>query len=632
VNPAVTALAALALWAPLATTAAPPVFEDSIAQRTQACTACHGQQGRAGPDGYYPRLAGKPADYLYNQLLNFRDGRRHYGLMTRMLEPLSDAYLLEIAQHFAAQDAPYPPPAATLAAPATLLARGRQLALQGDAGKKLPACASCHGSALTGVLPATPGLLGLPRDYLSAQLGAWRAGQRRAHAPDCMAEVAQRLALDDVNAVATWLAAQPVPANSKPAARLAQPAPLRCGTAPPATATAAAPAHAPAPRSEQVQRGAYLARAGNCATCHTARGGAAWAGGRAIETPFGTVYAGNITPDRATGIGGWSADDFWRALHEGKSRDGRLLYPAFPYTSYTQVSRADADALHAYLMSLPPVAQANTPHALRWPYSTQAALWAWRTLYFSPGGYTSDTKQSAEWNRGAYLVRGLGHCAACHTSRNALGATDDKLDLAGGLIPAQNWYAPSLAAASEAGVADWPLNDIASLLKTGTSPRASVLGPMAEVVQHSTQHLSDADLNAMAVYLKALPPAPAGARTEPPPVAASVASRGAKLYEQHCAQCHGERGEGVAGAYPRLAGNRAVTMATTANLVQVVLNGGFAPATAGNPRPYGMPPYVLLLNDADTAAVLSHIRNAWGNRAAPVSELDVSRQRSSVRP
>ena len=173
-------LQALLVWLLCSGAGAAPRFKDSMAQRVLACTACHGDQGRAGPDGYYPRLAGKPAGYLHHQLLNFRDGRRHYGLMTRMLEPLSDAYLLEIAQHFAAQDAPYPPPAATLAAPATLLARGRQLALQGDAGKKLPACASCHGSALTGVLPATPGLLGLPRDYLSAQLGAWVHGQRRA--------------------------------------------------------------------------------------------------------------------------------------------------------------------------------------------------------------------------------------------------------------------------------------------------------------------------------------------------------------------------------------------------------------------------------------------------------------------
>ena len=210
--------------------ASPAPFEDSMAQRTAACTICHGAQGRAGPDGYYPRIAGKPAGYLYNQLLNFRDGRRHYGLMTRLLDPLSEPYLLEIAQHFAQLDLPYAQPPAPRATDAAL-ERGRQLALQGDTGAKLPSCASCHGEALTGVQPNTPGLLGLSRDYLSAQLGAWRTGLRRAHAPDCMSQVARALPPEDLTAVATWLAAQPLPAQSRAVAQLAQPAPLECGSA-----------------------------------------------------------------------------------------------------------------------------------------------------------------------------------------------------------------------------------------------------------------------------------------------------------------------------------------------------------------------------------------------------------------
>ena len=222
--------AVMVLGATLARAQAVPVFEDTMAQRTLACTACHGNQGRAGPDGYYPRLAGKPAGYLYNQLLHFRDGRRHYGLMTRLLDPLSDAYLLEIAQHFASLQVPYPAPAPANA-PAAVLERGRMLALQGDATRQLPACASCHGPALTGVLPNTPGLLGLPRDYLNGQLGAWRSGQRRAHAPDCMAQVARALPPEDLTAVATWLAAQPLPADTHPIARLPQPAPIAGGSA-----------------------------------------------------------------------------------------------------------------------------------------------------------------------------------------------------------------------------------------------------------------------------------------------------------------------------------------------------------------------------------------------------------------
>jgi cytochrome c553 len=200
-----------------AATASPaaPAFQDTIAQRTLACTSCHGKEGRAGPDGYYPRIAGKPAGYLYNQLLNFRDGRRHYGLMAGLLETLSDAYLAEIAEHFAALDVPYPPPqAATL--PPEVLQRGRELATQGDPERRVPACASCHGKALTGVAPGFPGLLGLPRDYLNAQLGAWRTGQRRALAPDCMAEIARRLAPEDLSAVTAWIAAEPLPANAKP--------------------------------------------------------------------------------------------------------------------------------------------------------------------------------------------------------------------------------------------------------------------------------------------------------------------------------------------------------------------------------------------------------------------------------
>ncbi len=210
-------------------------FEDSIAQRTLACTACHGPQGRAAPDGYYPRLAGKPAGYLYNQLLNFRDGRRHYGLMTQLIDPLSDAYLREIAQYFSSLEVPYPAPLASPASAETLRL-GQQLALQGDTTRQIPACVQCHGQALTGVAPNTPGLLGLPRDYLNAQLGSWKAGRRRAQAPDCMKDVVARLSLEDINAVASWVAAQAPPANAHPV--LTPPAlkpgaaAIDCGSAP----------------------------------------------------------------------------------------------------------------------------------------------------------------------------------------------------------------------------------------------------------------------------------------------------------------------------------------------------------------------------------------------------------------
>ena len=210
--------------------AAAAPFEDSMAQRTLACTGCHGQEGRAAPDGYHPRLAGKPAAYLYNQLVNFRDNRRHYGLMTRLIDPLSDPYLMEIAQYFSALDLPYPP-AAPAPVPAELLRRGETLVRQGDAAKKIPACVQCHGEALTGAMPATPGLLGLPRDYLNAQLGAWQSGQRRAQAPDCMQRVARALSPEDLTAVAAWLSSQPVPANTHAVATLARKPDIACGSA-----------------------------------------------------------------------------------------------------------------------------------------------------------------------------------------------------------------------------------------------------------------------------------------------------------------------------------------------------------------------------------------------------------------
>ncbi len=381
-----------------------------------------------------------------------------------------------------------------------------------------------------------------------------------------------------------------------------------------------------------VARGAYLARAGNCAGCHTARGGAPYAGGTGIVTPFGTVYASNLTPDARHGLGAWSSDDFWRALHHGRSREGRLLYPAFPYPNYTRVDRADSDALHAFLASLPSVARANTPHALRFPFDQQAALAVWRAIWFRPGDRPDDASgRSAKWQRGRYLVTGLGHCSACHAARNRFGAGSGDVEaLGGGLIPVQNWYAPSLRSSDEAGVADWSEAEIVQLLRSGRTERASVSGPMADVVFRSTQYLGDADLQAIAVYLKALPQRPAA---DPPDGAAFATSdpasvqRGGETYRQRCAACHGEQGQGARGAYPPLAGNRAVTMKSPANLVQMVVHGGYLPATTGNPRPYGMPPFGPVLDDAEVAAVVSYIRSAWGNAAAPVSTLDVLRLR-----
>jgi len=389
-------------------------------------------------------------------------------------------------------------------------------------------------------------------------------------------------------------------------------------------------AEAFAPTPEQVARGAYLARVGDCAACHTDRGGAPYAGGKGVATPFGTVYASNLTPDARTGIGRWSPAQFWRALHNGRSADGRLLYPAFPYPSFTEVTRADSDAIYAYLRTLVPVAQPNRAHALRFPYDTQAALAVWRAMFFAPATFEPQDDRSAQWNRGAYLVRGLGHCSACHSPRNFLGATSDSLELSGGLIPMQNWYAPSLAAADEASVAHWPPAEVAALLKTGLTPRGAVMGPMAEVVHRSTQYLDDADTAAMTVFLRGLaqvaPRVPEGAS-----LPAQVRARGEEIYKDKCASCHGPEGEGAASgggvAYVPLAGNRKVLMASPTNLLHVLIDGGFPPTTAGNPRPFGMPPFGPTLNDADLAAVASYVRNAWGNAAPRVEPVDVAKMR-----
>jgi mono/diheme cytochrome c family protein len=384
------------------------------------------------------------------------------------------------------------------------------------------------------------------------------------------------------------------------------------------------PAGGPRPvnaTTQVIDRGEYLARAGDCVACHTQPNGAEFAGGRGMPTPFGALYVPNITPDDETGIGRWTADEFYRMMHTGISRSGALLYPAMPFASYTKVTRADSDAIYAYLMSVPPVKLANRPHELRFPFNKRELLIGWRTLYFKEGEYVADPAQSAQWNRGAYLVQGLGHCAMCHTAVNALGGSSESDAFEGGMIPNQNWYAPSLTSNREAGLGNWDIKDITALLQVGVSHRGTVYGPMAEVVFNSLQYLSDEDVEAMAVYLKALPQRD----SEPPPtsqarlVAPAVMETGRKVYERQCAICHGDEGRGHTPEYPPLAGNQSITMASPVNSIRMVLNGGYPPGTRKNPRPHGMPPFSHILNDDEVAAVVTYIRVAWENSGTPVS-------------
>ncbi len=253
-----------------------------------------------------------------------------------------------------------------------------------------------------------------------------------------------------------------------------------------------------------IAKGEYLARAGDCIACHTNPGGALFAGGFAMPTPFGTLYSSNITPDRETGIGTWSADDFYGAMHTGRFPDGGLMYPAMPFGSYTKVTRADSDAIFAYLRSVPAVHQKNKPQDLQFPYNNRSLILGWRTLFFQEGEYKPDAAKSADWNRGAYLVQGLGHCAMCHSPINALGGSSESQAFQGGLIPMQNWYAPSLTSNKEAGLGEWSIDEIVDLLRTGVSHRGAVYGPMAEVTFDSLQYLDDTDVRAMAIYLKSL--------------------------------------------------------------------------------------------------------------------------------
>jgi mono/diheme cytochrome c family protein len=390
------------------------------------------------------------------------------------------------------------------------------------------------------------------------------------------------------------------------------------------------------PSAQAVDRGAYLAQVGHCAGCHTARGGAPWAGGRVLLTPFGSVVAANLTPDAETGLGRWTPEAFRRALQQGRSADGRALLPACPYPNFSLLSNGDADDLWAYLQSVPPQRQAVAPPDLRFPYGLPVALTVWRALQFEPAVLPSAPAGArGDWARGAYLVGGLGHCSACHGRRNAWGATDGAWDFRGGRIPGQGWFAPSLADPREAAVSTWTEDEVVSLLTAGSHPGATVSGPMALVVAHSTQHLHSADARAMAEFLRRLPPTGSTATTASStptttPAAAPPATQlqaGAELYDQHCADCHGKAGEGVADAGPPLAGNRALALRLPDNVMRVVLSGGFGPATAAQPRPLGMPPFATLLSDAEIAAVVSHVRWRFGAGASGVTAFDVNRSR-----
>lgn len=584
---------------------------DTIEHRVAPCLSCHKDADLNTAGGYIPRIAGKPAGYIYNQLQHFRSGRRRNVVMTEMVSHLSDDYLWEMSEYFAQRKADYPAPLPVTNA--EKFARGEQLALQGDG--EIPSCGSCHGDNLVGVLPSVPGLLGLPADYTMAQFSAWQTGSRQAAEPDCMGHIANQLSINDQQAVAEWLASRPLPPNVKPQVGVTPKAVTDlCGS------VALPSADAPQTKQE-LSQGAYLTKLGNCAGCHTADDGADMAGGREIESPYGTFITPNITP---AGIGDWSSDDFYNALHHGKRPDGSSLYPACPFPSFTHISRADSDLIFDDLQSLPAVKTEPAEHQLGFPYKHRGLLKPWRAVKFEASQYQNNEAKSVEWNRGAYLVKGLGHCAECHNERGRLGKIKTDEEQSGALV--NGWHAGSLNGV--AGVQSWSEQETARWLQTGRNQHAAASGPMAQVIHNSLQYLSDSDALAMARYLRDLPKFTAEPIAKLLRVPTAAGSRqyvsGKGIYAEQCASCHGATGEGSAVALA-LAGNRVVTAEAPINLIQSLMHGGYGPGTQGNPRPFGMPPYQQQLSNEQAASVLTYIRNEWGNSATAIAPEDVER-------
>ncbi len=377
---------------------------------------------------------------------------------------------------------------------------------------------------------------------------------------------------------------------------------------------------------DQVERGRYLTTMGDCIACHTAPGGKPFAGGRDIETPFGHLLSPNLTSDQATGIGAWTDDEFVRAMHEGVDREGRHLYPAFPYVYYTHVTREDALAIRAYLATVPPMVNKVVTNQLPFPMDVRASLRAWNELNFKPGDFKPDATRSADWNRGNYIVNGLGHCGLCHTPKNVSGGDETGRFLQGELL--QGWYAPNITGDNREGIGAWSVDDIAEYLRTGHNAIAAASGPMAEEVEQSSYGLADADLHAIAVYLKDVPGQ--GRAVQPADPNSPAMQAGAVLYGDQCSACHTRAGVGVDRLFPALAHAPVVQQPNAASLVRVVLQGAQSAQTPGAPTGPAMPAFGWKLSDGQVADVVTYIRNAWGNAGSAVPTNDVRSQRAGL--
>ena len=378
---------------------------------------------------------------------------------------------------------------------------------------------------------------------------------------------------------------------------------------------------------DQIEKGRYLTTAADCFACHTVPDvGKPFAGGRPIETPFGVITASNITPDADTGIGAWSDEQFDNAVRKGVRPDGSRLYPAMPFPSYTKMSREDVLAIRAYLKTVEPVHQPVEANTLPFPFNIREAMRVWDALYFTEGEFQPDSRQSAAWNRGAYLVQGPGHCAACHTPKSFLGGDKTSEGFRGSYL--QGWFAPDITGDRKQGLGQWSEADIRSYLKTGHNQMTAATGPMAEEVADSTSHYSDSDLDAMASYLKSLPEQK---NTTPVKAESSVMTAGEAIYRDQCSACHGIDGRGVAMMFPSLAQSSLVHAGDPTSAIRLVLRGGRSVATKAEPTAPGMPSFGWQLNDDQVAAVLTYVRNAWQTEASPVSTDLVSKARAQLR-
>jgi mono/diheme cytochrome c family protein len=387
--------------------------------------------------------------------------------------------------------------------------------------------------------------------------------------------------------------------------------------------SAFAPARAAEPSADAIARGKALVNAGDCHSCHTDDPARPFAGGVKIETPFGAIYSPNLTPDRDTGIGAWSDQDFYRALRSGTAPDGSRYYPAFPYPYFAKLTRDDILAIRAYLSTLTPYANKAPPPELRFPLNFRVVMRVWNYLFFRPGILEPDQRKGTDWNRGRYLVEALGHCGACHTPKNVFGADRRNRSFTGGVV--DGWFAPRLDAAERSGLESWKVDDIVEYLQSGRNRKSHADGPMAEVVVNSTSKMSDADVRAIAVYLKSLPPGPSEPLVTPPPEAAMAS--GKAIYDHYCIACHEADGSSSPGVYPPLDGNALLQSADPSSTLRIILDGAQTVTTPRAPNTGSMPAYARQFGDQEVADITNYIRNSFGNAAPVVSADQVAKAR-----